>query len=201
MWACRFDPSGIDRRQQFERDLALGVAFPAGGGCPIKRFEDRRLGNRFQLRPVSDRVLPERCAETASQGITIGEEPRLHDLDHQKGLIVARARGPRPTVAGVQVLPDRGSRGNWTLAVDQQQQSCAGTAARQSSSETAEGLFAPAAPHDPHPAQARGFEEAAPALAEPYTKRSTVTAALYVQRDPHQRFPPSSPEVQRSPRR
>ena len=74
MRACRFDASGIDRRQQLERDLALGVALPAGGGCLIERFEDRRLGNGLQLRPFSDRVVPERRTEVPSQGITIGEK-------------------------------------------------------------------------------------------------------------------------------
>lgn len=142
MRACRFDASGVDPRQEFERNPALGVTSPAGSGCPIERFENRRLGNGLQLRPSPDRVLPELRAEVAPQGITIGEEPRLHDLDHQKRLNVVRRLGPHPAVAGVQVLPDGRSRRDRALAVDEQQHGRAGMTGRDGGGETVEGLFA-----------------------------------------------------------
>jgi len=56
----------------------------------------------------------------ARQGLRIGDEPRLHALDHQVGVIVIGTVGLPAVVAGRQMLPGAVALIDRAFAVDQQ---------------------------------------------------------------------------------
>ncbi len=137
------------------------------------------------------------------QRVPIRHKPCFHDLYHQEGLIVAGARRSIPTVTRLKV-PPRGVAGcRVRLAVHEQERDPPRTRVPNRRLKEIEGSGSPAAAHDSRhaPFKSGSFEELRPGAAEEACKvLVSISAAFDVDHRAHQRLPPSSPELQSSPR-
>ena len=104
-----------------------------------KHVEDGLLWYPLQLGPFAEGVCSERCSEAALQRIDIGEEPSLHDLHHEKCLSIIGPRGSHPPVTDVQVFPNVGPHGAFT--VHQEERSFFHGVASRAISECVEGVL------------------------------------------------------------
>src|SRR6266508_2315743 len=115
-------------------------------------------------------------------------------------LMVGRSSRTIPTISGAEVLPGT-RRQHRPFGVDEEH--WLAIARTLSRFEALVRVLATAAGHDPrHSAcQARLLKELTEAFAAGNLQLLRVAAAFYVESDAHQRVPPISPRVHRSPRR
>ena len=86
-----------------------------------------------------------------------------------------------PTIAGVQILPDRVSPTNSILTIDKQEWNRIGTTYLNGCGKSVKGLVASAAPYDLClTANTSGFEKFVPALAETRTKVFTFSTTFNI---------------------
>ena len=201
MRASCLDQCWIESLEKLIRDLSFGVTFRTAGSCLIQCREDGRLGDVLQHRPLAKAPFPQRCAEVLAERAPVGQEPRFHHLDHEKSLIVAGVLRSVNIGLCFQVLPHRMSSRDGLLAVNEKEWQLPRTRIRDGGSEQVQGLRAPFSTDDPGQmsCQTSAFKKRSPSGADESVVQRTRSSTLCVDLRAHERFPPISPLLHRSP--
>jgi len=167
----------------------------------IEPAENIRFGDRLHRGVPWQSRLAKAIAKVPGERRAVCQEPRLHALDHQMALLVAGTLGTNPAVSLAEVVPRSGRR-HRSLCIHQQHgrpriRRCSAhggpkavvrvpsTTARDDSRHSA---------RKSRPAQK--LREPPAALG---AERLRVSSSLDIESPAHQRVPPISPRVQRSP--
>ncbi len=169
----------------------------------IEAVENMCRRDRLHRRVRWQGRLAKAIAEVPGERRAVCQEPRLHALDHQMALLVAGTWGTNPAVSPVEVVPRSGRR-HRSFCIHQQHGRARirrrpahggpkavvrvpSTTARDDSRHSA---------RKSRPAQE--LREPSAALG---AERLRISPSLDIESPAHQRVPPISPRVQRSPSR
>src|SRR5436305_1760184 len=192
---------GTQLTEQLKRDFPLGVPPLTSCRSVCQCIEYGGLWYGFKNRPLAQMVLPQRAPEVPPQKAAIGEEPRLHDLNHEERLVIGGTGRTFPTVAGLQVLPNGMAFFNRVLAVNEQKRERSTARMRDGRCEEIERLCAPLATNNARQLSDKSgrLKEPLPPLSKQRIQQLALAATFDVKLHFHQRFPPNSPLLQRSP--
>ena len=160
------------------------------------------LGHTLCFRALRKRIRIEPRAKVLSQSASVGQKPSLHALDHEMGVIPARAIGAMPAVALTQVAPRVRIHCNRPFAIHQKHHKIVVANPVEGAAKVFEGLLSASTGRDfGHPPfQPRTLEKLPKPLPAFRSQGLALTASLDIDHRAHQRFPPNSPFVQSVPR-
>ena len=116
------DLVGVQVGKNRERVAALSVRALESGiaGRGVQSAFKVLLRDFLNVCSTGEGVVAEAIAEVSGQCGPIGQEPRLHALDHQVNVVVVCAVRLVPTVTILQVPPRSGVLCDWPFAVNEQ---------------------------------------------------------------------------------
>jgi len=169
----------------------------------IDAVENICLGDRLHRRIAWQGRFAKTVAEVPGERQAVCQEPRLHALDHQMALLVAGTLGTNPAVSLVEVVPRSGRR-HRSLCIYQQHGRARIRRRRAHGGPKAVVRVPSTTARDDsrHSAlESRLPQELGEPPATLRAERLRISPSLDIESPAHQRVPPISPRVQRSPSR
>ena len=151
-----------------------------------------------RLRSTGEGVVAEAIAEVSGQCGPVGQEPRLHALDHQVNVVVVCAGRLVPTVTILQVPPRSGVLCDGPFAVNEQHGKVVVAGRAECMTKVIVCMLPAAGGKNSGQAsfEARIQEERPKCLPAPGLGWVSIAASLDVEPGAHQRVPPSPPRIQ-----
>ena len=169
-------------------------------GRAMESFENPTLPDLLYVFLTRQRILKKSLAIISRKCFLIGQEPRLHHLNHQMSLVISDTRGALPLVAlaCAEMMPRRRSDGS--LGIYQQNHIVSGVLSNGRTKVLVGLLTTPRCYDLKRPWPNNLLQKCCKGLAT-VAFCTSLEATLNINTNPHQRFPPISPVRQSWPNR